>query len=144
MRVILCKTHTIKRLYTLYANTHSLVKLGTHNASHTTLTIRVSFYRNRSTLTPEWISYHHKVWDESTYPFPKRLYHWSLGVDKYFLLTVYWACDCLSMRGLKLMHISKWDTRFIVPQHTCFINAGCLRRVFRLSFQQTQHGRCLH
>ena len=33
----------------------------------------------------------------------------SLGMDKYFHLTHWWACDYLSMLGLKLFHISKRD-----------------------------------
>ena len=46
---------------------------------------------------------HYKVWDEITYPFPKLqwLHHWSLRLDKWFHPTLYWACDYISMLGLK-------------------------------------------
>ena len=37
----------------------------------------------------------------------QRLHCWSLGMDKYFHPTLYWACDCLSMPELKLNHVSK-------------------------------------
>ena len=32
---------------------------------------------------------------------------WSLGMDKWFRPTHYWACDYLSMLGLKLIHVIK-------------------------------------
>ena len=32
---------------------------------------------------------------------------WSLGMDKWFHPTHYWACDYLSMLGLKLIHVIK-------------------------------------
>ena len=33
--------------------------------------------------------------------------HWSVGIDKWFHYTIYWACDYLSMLGLKFIHVSK-------------------------------------
>ena len=49
-------------------------------------------------LIPAWISnyIHYKEWDEITYPF--------LNFNG---CTLYWACDYLSMLGLKLNHVSK-------------------------------------
>ena len=47
-----------------------------------------------------------------TYPFPnfsQWCNHWSLGMDKSFHPTLYWACDYLSMLRLKLIHVSKRD-----------------------------------
>ena len=37
----------------------------------------------------------------------KRLHRWSLGMNKYFQLTLYGACDYLSTLGLTLIHVSK-------------------------------------
>ena len=42
----------------------------------------------------------------------QRLHRWSLGMDKCFHPTFFWACDYWSMLGLKLDHVSKrghWD-----------------------------------
>ena len=52
---------------------------------------------------------HYKVWDEITFPFQnfQQRSCWSLGMDKEFHPTPYWACDYLSMSGLKSIHISK-------------------------------------
>ena len=36
----------------------------------------------------------------------QQLHHWSLGMDKWFDLTLYWAYDYLSILGLKLIHVS--------------------------------------
>ena len=49
------------------------------------------------------------MWDEVAYPFlyfsgPNR---WSLGMVRWFHPTLFWACDYLSMLGLKLIHVSK-------------------------------------
>ena len=48
---------------------------------------------------PAWVSNHipYIVWDEINCPFPNVAEDW----------TLYWACDYLSMPGLKLIHISK-------------------------------------
>ena len=35
------------------------------------------------------------------------LHHWSSGMEKKSNLTLYWACDYLSMLGLKLSHVSE-------------------------------------
>ena len=52
-----------------------------------------------------WLSnyIHYKVWDEITYPFPN--FCWSLGMDKLFHPTIYWAYNYLSMMGLKLIQV---------------------------------------
>ena len=36
---------------------------------------------------------------------------WNLGMDMLFHPRLYWACDCLSMPGLKLNHVSKRGPR---------------------------------
>ena len=58
-------------------------------------------------FNPSWISNHiyHKMRDEVTYPLTCN--RWSLGMDTKFLPTLYWACDYLSMLGLKLIHVIK-------------------------------------
>ena len=43
--------------------------------------------------------------DEITYPIST-----AAAIEIYFLPTLYWACDYLSMLGLKLIHISKEAT----------------------------------
>ena len=40
-----------------------------------------------------------------------NLHRWCLGTDKQFHPTHYWACDYLSMLGLKLSHVSKMGYR---------------------------------
>ena len=46
-------------------------------------------------------------WNYLSIPKLQRLHRWSLGMDKYFHLTLYRACDYLCMLGLKLNHVSK-------------------------------------
>ena len=52
-------------------------------------------------LNPAWISnyIHYKVWGEITYP--------CLNFNGATVVTLNWACDYLSMLGLKLNHVSK-------------------------------------
>ena len=75
------------------------------------------------TVIPVWISnyIHCKVWDEITYPFLNfnGCNHRSLGMDKLFHLTLYQACNYLSMHGLKLNHVSKRGPRCIVYGMYC-------------------------
>ena len=60
---------------------------------------------------PAWIinKIHYIVWDEITYPFPNfnggniEVWEWISN----FSPTHYWACDYLSVLGLKLNHDSK-------------------------------------
>ena len=42
---------------------------------------------------------------------------WSLGMDQWFHPTLYWACNYLSMLGLKLIHVSKLGPRSIAVDH---------------------------
>ena len=46
-------------------------------------------------------------WNYLSFPKLQRLHRWSLGMDKEFHPTLNWACDYLSMLGLKLNHVSK-------------------------------------
>ena len=74
------------------------------------LTGWVPFYPHVLTLIPAWISnyIHYNLWDEITsIPKLQRLRRLSLGMDKWFYPTLYWAFDYLYMLGLKLNHISK-------------------------------------
>ena len=54
---------------------------------------------------------YYKVWDEITNPFPnfneQPLNHWSSGMGMKFHSTLYCLCHYLSMRGLKLVNVSK-------------------------------------
>ena len=61
-------------------------------------------------LIPAWISnyIHYNVcWIYLTIPKLQWLHHWSLGMDKYFHPTLYWACDYLSMMWLQLIYVNK-------------------------------------
>ena len=46
-------------------------------------------------------------WNYLSIPKLQRCNRWSLGMDKKFHLTLYQACNYLSMLGLKLNHVSK-------------------------------------
>ena len=50
-------------------------------------------------------------WNYLSIPKLQRCNRWSLGMDKWFHPTLYWACDYLSMLGLKLNHVSKSGPR---------------------------------
>ena len=67
------------------------------------------FYQHTSTLIPAWISnyFHHKIWDETTYPFPNfnratvEVCEWISDFIPHF--TGIWL---FSIPGLKLNHVS--------------------------------------
>ena len=65
------------------------------------------------TLIPEWISnYIHLQgveWNYLSIPKLQQCNLWSLGMDYQFHPTLHWACDYLSMLGLKLNHVSQRD-----------------------------------
>ena len=44
-------------------------------------------------------------WNYLSIPKLQRLHRWSLGMDKLFHPALYWACNYLSVIGLKLIHI---------------------------------------
>ena len=46
-------------------------------------------------------------WNYLSIPKLQRCNCWSLGMDKLFHTTLYWACDYLSILGYKLNHVSK-------------------------------------
>ena len=46
-------------------------------------------------------------WSYLSIPKLQCLHCWSLGMDKWFHPTLYWACDYLSMLGVKFIHVSK-------------------------------------
>ena len=59
-------------------------------------------------LIPTWISnsLRYTIWDEIIYKFERRS-RWSLGRDKSFHTTLYWACDYLFMLELEWIHVNK-------------------------------------
>ena len=52
-------------------------------------------------------------WNDLSIPQLQQCNSWSLGIDKKFHPTLYWACDYLSMLGLKLIHVSKRGHRHL-------------------------------
>ena len=46
-------------------------------------------------------------WNYLSIPKLERGKHWSLGIVNLFHPTLYWACDYLSMLGLKIHHVGK-------------------------------------
>ena len=58
-------------------------------------------------------------WNYLSIPKLQRLHRWSLGMDKVISThTLYWACNYLSMLGLKLIHVSKRVHWSILPSAT--------------------------
>ena len=53
-------------------------------------------------------------WNYLSIPKLQRCNRWSLGMDEQFHLRLNWACNYLSMMGLKLIHVSKSGHRFWV------------------------------
>ena len=77
----------------------------------TLLLLRVPYYYHGLILIPAWIdnNFHNKVWGEITYPFTNfNSANASLGSN---FISLYWADDCLSMLGSKLIHVNKRDPR---------------------------------
>ena len=60
-------------------------------------------------------------WNYISIPKLQRCNRWSLGMDKYFHSTLYWACDYLSMLGLKLNHVSKRSYGPVPKQSLCHL-----------------------
>ena len=79
-----------------------------HCKKHNINTWGGPFYSIGLTLTPLWMNnyIYYKAWGKIPYPFPK-LHRWSLGTDKSFHPTLYWAWDYSSMLGLKLNRVIK-------------------------------------
>ena len=48
-------------------------------------------------------------WNYLSIPKLERLHRWSLGMDKWFYPTLFWACNYFSLLGLKLIHVSTRD-----------------------------------
>ena len=69
------------------------------------------FYKHWLTIITAWIGnyIHYKAWDEITYPFQTSTVQ--TGMDMPFHPTLYWACDCLPMPGLKLIYGNKRGPR---------------------------------
>ena len=63
---------------------------------------------------------HYYVWDNITYPFPYPNDATAdvFGMDTLFHPTLYWACDYLSMLGLRLIHVSERG-----PEHSTLFDA---------------------
>ena len=54
-------------------------------------------------------------WNSLRIPKLQRLHRWSLGMDKQFHPTFYWASHYLSILWLKLIHVSKRAYSFLYP-----------------------------
>ena len=52
-------------------------------------------------------------WNYLSIPKLQRCSRWSLGMDKLFHLTLYWACGYLSMLGSNIINVSKQGSRAI-------------------------------
>ena len=80
-------------------------------------------------FNPSVDKYLHPLWSVgwNYLPIPKRQQcnHWSLGMDKRFHLTLYWACDYLSMLGFRLIHVNKRDYS-TSKDYTSVTSHGCL------------------
>ena len=75
-------------------------------------------------------------WNYLSIPRLQRCIRWSLGIDKYFHPTLYWACDYLSMVGLKLNHA---ETGLQGPVESChYVIEG-----IKTAWSQRNHGSCL-
>ena len=59
---------------------------------------------------------HYQMWDEKNLSIPRlqQLSCWSLQMDKWFHVMIYWAFDYLSRVGFNLMHINKRTPRWIL------------------------------
>ena len=53
------------------------------------------------------VRFHWFFSNDLSIPKRQRLHRWRLGRDKLFHPTLYWACNYLSMLGLKLIHVNK-------------------------------------
>ena len=60
-------------------------------------------------------------WNYLSIPKLQRCNRWSLGMDEQFHSTLYWACNKLSMLGLKLNHVSKRGYCYLT-----FVTRTCL------------------
>ena len=59
------------------------------------------------------------VWNYLSIPKLQRCNRWSLGMDKWFHPTLFWACDYSFMLGLRLNHVSKRGRRKHVRCSPC-------------------------
>ena len=78
------------------------------------------FYWHGLTVITTWISnyVHYTVWVKLRIHYQTtrvQLLNWSI-----FHQRLYWTCDYLSMLGLKLVHVSKWASGYIVMHHFAF------------------------
>ena len=90
------------------AFSHRFQVCSTGTASIDTTHTRAHFYLHGLTVFLAWISnhIHYTVWDEITYLFS--------NINGVALLVWEWICEDWSMLELKLIHVSKWGTRFIL------------------------------
>ena len=65
-------------------------------------------------------------WNCLSIPKLRRLHRWSLGMEKQFHSTLYWACEFLSMLGLKLKgpwnDVDNMQRMFITPFRNLKVN----------------------
>ena len=97
------------------------------------------FYYHGLTLIQTWISNysHYNVWDEIAYPFPNfngitvEVWEWINNFTH-----ILWACDYLSILGLKLIHISRRDPCCLIytkpsPETTLIFITDALKNKYR-------------
>ena len=69
-------------------------------------------------------------WNYLSSPKLQRLHRWSLGIDKLFQPPILWACDYLSMLGLKLNRVCKmgyWGPLLGDKKYLVQFTAWCFR-----------------
>ena len=83
------------------------------------------------------------MWGEITYPFP----NFNGAVDKQLHLTRFWACNYVSMLGLKLNHVSKKGHWWLQNTNhdssptfwTLFLSIRCLRNLCLITYIDWRH-----
>ena len=74
-------------------------------------------------------------WNNLSIPKLQRCNRWSLGMDKYFHLMLYWSCDYLSMLGLNSIHLGKMGPRYITPpRYHWYV---CMLKAFNMSGERS-------
>ena len=69
-------------------------------------------------------------WNYSSISKLQRCNRWSFGMDKWFRPTFYWACDYLSMLGLKLNHVNKRGPWSLASDINLSSHLGCASPTF--------------
>ena len=81
------------------------------------------FYWHGLNVITAWISnyVHYTVWVKLRIHYQTtRVQLLKFVIGSIFHQRLYWTCDYLSMLGLKLVHVSKWASGYIVMHHFAF------------------------